>query len=87
MKPLMKFWRRNNIAPFALNRFDKDGSHFLRRDAPLEEVFTNPINTGNTTTGILLMMIRTTVAISIRDMSDPWNERRESLFVYRFAGC
>jgi len=67
----MKFWRRFNLAPFTLNRFDEDVSHFLRRDASLEEVFMNPINTGNTATGILLMRIGTAVAISVRNMSDP----------------
>jgi hypothetical protein len=83
----MKFWWRHNVAPFTLNWFDKDGSYFLGRDTPLEEVFTNPVNTGYTATRISLMMIRTAVAISVRDMSDPWDEGRESLLVNRFAGC
>jgi hypothetical protein len=83
----MKFWRRHHIAPFALNGFNEDGSHFLRGNAPFEEVFTNPFDTGNAATGILLMMIRTAVTIGIRNMSHPGDKRRESLFMNHFAGC
>jgi hypothetical protein len=71
----MKFWWRHHIATFALNGFNEDGSHFLRRNAPFKEVFTNPIHTGNTATRILLMMIRTAVTIRIGDMSHPRDKR------------
>jgi hypothetical protein len=83
----MKFWRRYHIASFALNGFNKDGSYFLRRNAPFEEVLTNPIHTGNTATGILLMMIRATVTIRIGDMSHSRDKWRESLLVNHFTGC
>jgi hypothetical protein len=83
----MKFWRRDDIAAFALNGLYKDGSHFLRRNAPFEEVFTNPFDTGDAATGILLMMIRTAVTIGIRNMGHPRDERGEPLFMNYFAGC
>jgi hypothetical protein len=83
----MKFWRRNDITAFSLNGFNKDGSHLLWRDTPLEEVFTDPIDTGSTATGILQMMIRTAVTIGIRDMGHPRNERGEPFLVNHFARC
>src|SRR5512139_463990 len=86
IKPPMKFWRRHDIAAFTLDRFNKDGRHLLRRKTPFEEIFTNPLNTGSTTTGILLMMIRTAVTIGIRNMSDPRDKRGEPLFMNHFAG-
>jgi hypothetical protein len=67
----MKLGWGDNVASLALNGFDKDGRHFLRRDTPFKEVFTNPIDTGSAATRILAVMIRTTVAISIRDMGYP----------------
>jgi hypothetical protein len=83
----MKFWGRYHIAPFALNGFNEDGSHFLRRNAPFKEVFTNPIHAGNTATRILLMMIRAAITIGIRDMSHSRDKWRESLLVNHFTGC
>jgi hypothetical protein len=71
----MKLWRRDHVAAFALNGFDKDGGHFLGRDTPFKEIFTNPIHTGSAATGILLMMIRTAVTIGIRNVGDPRDKR------------
>jgi hypothetical protein len=83
----MEFWWRHDIAAFTLDRFNKDGRHLLRRKTPFKEVFTNPFNTGSAATGILLMMIRTAVTISIRNMGDPGDKWGESLFMNYFAGC
>jgi hypothetical protein len=83
----MKFWRRDNIATFALNGLNKNGCHFFGRDTPFKEVFTDPIDTGSTATGILPVMIRTAVTIGVRNMGHPRDEWVKSLFVNYFAGC
>jgi hypothetical protein len=83
----MKFWRRNDIAPFALNGFNKNGRHFLGRDTPFKKIFTNPIDAGSAATRILPVMIRTAVTIGVRDMGHPRDKRGEPFFMNRFAGC
>src|SRR3972149_5352138 len=81
----MKFRRGNDIPPFALNGFKKNSRHFLGRDTPLKEIFSNPTDTGSAATGILPMMIRTAVAIGVRNMGDPGDERGKPPFVDHFA--
>jgi hypothetical protein len=83
----MKFWRRDYIASFTLNGLNENGRYFLRGDTSFKEVFPNPIHTGNTATRILPLMIRAAIAIGIRDMSHPGDQRREPFLVNHFAGC
>jgi hypothetical protein len=86
VKLLMEFRRRDDIAALSLNGFDENGGHFLRRDAPLEEILSDPIDTGSAATGVLPMVIRATIAVGVRNMGDPGDEWIKSPLVNHFAG-
>jgi hypothetical protein len=81
IEPSMKIGGRHDVAPFPLDRFNKDGCYLIWRNASFEKVFANPIDASTTAHWIGALMIRAAVAISVRDVGDPGHERGESLFV------